>query len=352
MKEFRRNSMRIWTLIIVLPLFSCSQKQLKVSSFCESLEAVHRIMEDPQWASWDMAPIYDDEGNPHLFVGRWPSDGNWLVNAQIVHAVAESPEGPYEVLDTLFQDDTISYFNPHISKVDDLYVMVYSYKERSFPGIKQRVGLATSASLDGPWEESPYNPVLAPSNIPGSFNCMHASNPSFIQDLEGKFRIYYKTMSDQPDDPHIRTIALAIAENIQGPYVPHQDNPVISYAEHGLDVEDPYNFVYRGKYYMILEDRMDVASTYAGSPVDPDTVRQGGWRPALIYESEDGVNWGKPEIGIQTNAFYFDEPVLRFERAHILWKDGEPDYLFMALARSKTKLGTGAVLKINNWDPK
>ncbi|MCP4310321.1 MAG: family 43 glycosylhydrolase [Bacteroidetes bacterium] len=352
MKQFCKNSGKIWMLIIVLPLFSCGENQMKVSSFCESLEGVHRIMEDPEWASWDMAPMYDDDGNTHLFVGRWPSDGNWLVNAQIVHAVAKSPEGPYEVLDTLFQDDTISYFNPHINQVDGQYVMVYAYKEASLPRMNQKVGLATSSSLEGPWVESSYNPVLAPSYKAGSFDCLHASNPSFHKDLEGKYRIYYKTASDQPDAPYLRTISLAISDEIEGPYVPHPDNPLISYVEHDLDVEDPYNFIYRGKYYMILEDRMDVASTYTDKPVDPDTVRPGGWRPGLIFESEDGVNWGEPEIAIQTNDFYFHEPLVRFERAHILWKDGEPDYLFMALARNERELGTGAVLKINNWNPK
>jgi beta-xylosidase len=296
--------------------------------------------------------MYDEDGRVHLFVGRWPSDGNWLVNAQVVHAVAESPEGPYEVLDTIFRNDTISYFNPQINKVGDIYVMVYAYKERSLHRMNQKVGLATSESLEGPWQESPYNPVLAPSFKPGTFDCVHASNPSFHEDLEGSYRIYYKSASDQPDDPHLRTISLAISENIEGPYVPHQENPVISYVEHGLDVEDPYNFIYKGKYYMILEDRMDVASTYTNTPSDPNTVRPGGWRPGLIYESEDGVKWEEPEIAMKTNAFYFDEPVIRFERAHILWKDGEPEYLFMALARNEKELGTGAVLKINNWEPK
>lgn len=343
-----------FTLIVILlsVMVSCAEKQMKVSSFCESLEPVHRILEDPEWASWDMAPIYDQAGKVHLFVGRWPSDGDWLVNAQIVHTVSDSPEGPFEVLDTIFQNDTISYYNPQINKVDGIYVMVYSYKERSVPRMNQKIGLATSESLEGPWQESPYNPVLAPSFKPGSFDCLHASNPSFHQDLDGKFRIYYKTASDLPNDPHLRTISLAISDKIEGPYEPHQENPIISYVEHGLDVEDSYNFIYKGKYYMILEDRMDVASTYTDTPVDPDTVRLGGWRPGLIYESEDGVNWEKPEIAVQTNAFYFNEPVIRFERAHILWKDEKPEYLFMALARNERELGTGAILKINNWDPK
>lgn len=344
------NKIRLILIISLLGvLVSCSDKQLKVSDFCKSLEPVGRILDDPEWANWDMAPIYDESGKVHLFVGRWPSDGNWLVNAQIVHAVADNPEGPYVVLDTIFRDDTISFYNPQINQVDGSYVMVYAYKERSLHRMNQKIGLATSNSLDGPWKPSPYNPVLAPSGVPGSFDCMHASNPSFHKDMEGKFRIYYKTASDQPDDPHLRTISLAISDQIEGPYTPHENNPLITYVKHGLDVEDSYNFIYKGKYYMILEDRMDVASTYTDKPADPDTVRLGGWRPGLIYESADGVDWGDPEIAIQTNAFYFNEPVYRFERAHILWKDGKPDYLFMALARNERELGTGAVLNITNW---
>lgn len=351
MDQHRKRASVLWTLILLLLLCSCNEKQLKVSGFCEALEPVHRILEDPEWASWDMAPIFDESGLVHLFVGRWPSDGDWLVNAQIVHAVSDHPEGPYEVLDTLFQNDTISYYNPQIYQGDGIYVMVYAYKERSLARINQKVGLATSTSLDGPWVESPFNPVLAPSYQPGSFDCLHASNPSFHKDLDGKYRIYYKTISDLPDDPYLRTISLAISESIEGPYEAFPGNPVLSYVENGLDVEDPYNFIYKEKYYMILEDRMGVATTYLNLPTDPDTVRLGGWRPGLIYESEDGVHWEKPEIAVWTNAFYFKEPVYRFERPHILWKEGEPEYLFMSLARNERELGTGAVLKIKQWKP-
>ena len=127
-------------LMTFLALSACSENQIKVSSFCESLEPVGRILEEAEWANWDMAPIYDESGKVHLFVGRWPSDGDWLVNAQIVHAVAQSPEGPYEVLETLFQDDTISYYNPQITQVGATYVMVYAYKECSLPRMNQKVG--------------------------------------------------------------------------------------------------------------------------------------------------------------------------------------------------------------------
>lgn len=318
---------------------------LKESGFSLSLKAGQRILEEPAWTNWDMAPMYDEKGLLHLFVGRWPHDGNWHENAQIVHYTAPCPEGPYTFVDTVFSDDTISYFNPQISGVDGRYIMVYSYKEKSMHNLNQQVGLATSGSLAGPWHPSPFNPVLAPSFEEGSANSLHASNPTFLKDPGGKYRIYYKSISDKPV-PYLRSISLAVAEVPEGPYTNHPDNPVLSYVEHGLDIEDPYIFFYQGKYQLIVEDRMDVASVHRGDPVNPDTVRLGGWRPGLIYESEDGIHWGEPQIAYRTNSHYFKEEVNRFERPHILWKEEKPEYLFLSLARGKYGTGTGVVLKI------
>ncbi len=56
----------------------------------------------------------------------------------------------------------------------------------------------------------------------------------------------------------------------------------------------------------------------------------GGNRPGLIYQSKDGINWDRPEIGYQINYYYFKQPLARSERPNILWKDGKPEYLFLA----------------------
>lgn len=323
--------------------------ELKISGFCKSLSAGTRILEEPGWTNWDMAPIYDSEGKVHLFVGRWKQGTTWHREAQIDHYIASNPEGPYSFHSTVFQNDSTTFFNPQINFVDGKYVMVFSFKEKETPSINQKIGIATSSSLYGPWKTSDLNPVIGPSFIPGSPNCLHASNPTFVKDKQGRYRIYYKSISDQPDDPYLRTISLAIADRIEGPYINHSSNPLITYVEHGVDVEDPYVFFYKGKYYLILEDRRGVADVLEGKKLNKEEIKDGGWRSGLIYQSGDGIQWGIPEIGYRSNSFYFDEPAARFERPHILWKDGKPVYLFLALDKGKYGLGTGAVLKVKGW---
>ena len=163
-------------------------------------------------------------------------------------------------------------------------------------------------------------------------------------DEDGKYRIYYKSISDAK--PPLRTIALAISDNIEGPYVDYAENPVISYTDLGLDIEDPYAFYYKGTYYMIVEDRMAVKDALEGNQLEEKDIQKGGNRPGLIYESKDGINWGIPQIGYQTNSFYFGGELSRSERPHILWKDGKPEYLYLANHGSRE---AGFILKIEDW---
>ena len=148
------------------------------------------------------------------------------------------------------------------------------------------------------------------------------------------------------NNPGYRTISLAISDNIEGPYVNHSDNPLISYEDLRLDIEDPYAFYYKGTYYMIVEDRMGVKDALEGNQIPEKDIERGGNRPGLIYTSKDGISWDRPEIGYQTNSYYFDEELSRTERPHILWKDGKPEYLFLANHGSKE---AGFYLKIDNW---
>jgi hypothetical protein len=113
----------------------------------------------------------------------------------------------------------------------------------------------------------------------------------------------------------------------------------------GLDIEDPYAFYYQGTYYMIVEDRMGVKGALEGHP-KPGRIKAGGNRPGLIYTSKDGITWDRPQMGYNTNSHYFDEELSRTERPHILWKDGKPEYLFLANHGSQE---AGFYLKINNW---
>jgi hypothetical protein len=97
---------------------------------------------------------------------------------------------------------------------------------------------------------------------------------------------------------------------------------------------------------MIVEDRMGVKDALEGKAMDEKKIKRGGNRPGLLYTSIDGIEWGRPKIGYQTNAFYFDEELSRTERPHILWKEGKPEYLFLANHGSEE---AGFYLKINDW---
>ena len=89
---------------------------------------------------------------------------------------------------------------------------------------------------------------------------------------------------------------------------------------------------------------MDVASLLSGKP--STDAKPGGNRPGLLYKSKDGIKWDRPELSYDTVSKYFDKELSRSERPHILWKDGKPEYLFLANHDHKE---AGFYLKIEGW---
>ncbi|MGE9270614.1 MAG: glycoside hydrolase family protein [Verrucomicrobiales bacterium] len=321
-----------------------TEKPVRESTFTRSLSAGKFVLPAKDgWWNWGMAPIYDDHGKLHIFNSAIPFKGEhgmgyWQSKSVINHYTADSVEGPYEWERTVFSSDEQTYHNPQISKAGDTYVLVFLMKSVE-KGSLQSIGMATAKSLDGPWTENPDNPIIRPT--PGTPNAAHASNPTFLVDREGKYRIYYKSMAE---GSKFREISLAVAEEIEGPYLDHPGNPLISYKEEERDIEDPYAFFYQDHYYMIVEDRMDVAGWLNGDSKAP--VKPGGLRPGLLYTSKDGLDWGLPELSYQTDAHYFDRELSRSERPHLLWKNGKPEYLFLANHGSRE---AGYYLKIEGW---
>lgn len=344
--------MRQFLLCIVL-MGAMDQQVLavEVSSFCKSLVPGAYIIEaeDGNW-NWGMAPIYDEKGKLHVFNSIIPKNGSWIKHSKIAHYTADKPEGPYTFVEDTFSSDDASYHNPQISKVGDTYVLVFLLnRHRDENGSKQEVGIATAKSLAGPWTESPHNPIIRASGRMRGANIVHASNPSFVAAPDGTYRIYYKSMTDKYQRRQaIREISLAVSDKIEGPYENYAHNPLISYMDHKLDIEDPYAFYYNGMYYMIVEDRQGVKNMLEGNPIPTDQIRRGGYRPGLIYKSMDGIDWGIPEVGYQTNEIYFGVTLARSERPSILWKDGKPECLFLACHDDDPT--AGYFLRIENWE--
>jgi len=328
--------------VLAWGLLSQSAGAVEESKFVKSLTPGPLILpSEPGSWTWGMAPIYDAAGQVHIFNSIIDKKGSWKENSRIAHWVADQPEGPYTLLGDVFVSDEASYHNPQISKVGDTYVLVFLLNRHTDAnGSKQEVGIATAKSLMGPWTESPHNPILKATEDNGH----HASNPTFVVAPDGQFRIYFKTMTEREGEIY-REISLATSDHIEGPYEVYADNPAISYAEQKIDIEDPYAFYYNGIYYMILEDRQNVKGmlegTHTGNP------RLGGMRPGLIYQSKDGIDWGIPKVGYQTNEIYFGHELARSERPSILWKDGKPDYLYLTCHDDDST--AGYILKIDGW---
>ena len=333
---------------IILAAILCVQVMaIDESLFCKSHVPGKFILEAEKgsWA-WGMAPIYDEKGKLHIFNSIIPRKRSWITDSRIVHWTADSVEGPYTLQGDVFASEKASYHNPQISQVGDTYVLVYVYnRHRDEDGSRQEVGIATAQSLDGPWKESPLNPVIPASGKMGGYAIHHASNPTFVAAPDGTFRIYFKSMTDKHE---FREISLAVSDHVEGPYRKYAGNPLLSYADKGLDIEDPYAFYYKGFYYMIVEDRMGVRNMLEGHPLPSAKTKRGGVRPGLIYTSKDGIDWGVPEIGYQTNEIYFGHRLARSERPSILWKDGKPEYLFLACHDKDPT--AGYFLRIENWD--
>lgn len=331
-------------------LFSCKKDlTIKESSFVKSLVPGEFILPAEEgWWNWGMSPIYDEDNKLHVFMSTIPNSGSWIKDSKIVHFVADTPKGPYQFVDTTFSSPSATYHNPQVSKVGDRYVMVYLIKDRTTPRIAQQIGIATTKSLNEPWVESPHNPILKASGTMDGATIIHASNPTFLIDEDGKYRIYYKSITDKYKPNHYREISMAVSDNLEGPYKNYQENPLISYADMGIDIEDPYAFYYKGMYYLIVEDRMDVKSALEGHPKSLGKKEHGGKRPGLIYQSKDGIHWDRPQIGYNTNSHYFNHELARSERPNILWKDGKPEYLFLACHDEDPT--AGYFLKIEGWD--
>jgi len=314
------------------------------SAFCDALTPLGRILEMEGWNVWGCSPIWGEDSKVHVFFSRWPGEhGNWLTKSEIAHAVADKPEGPYQFIGTVIKGrgaehwDAHTIHNPTVQKVGNKYVMFYIGNNLDIAKDKnmhhagtQRVGLAIADDLNGEWKRiSDKAPILEVSSNKNDWDSYLTTNPALLQHPNGEFWLYYKAWDRHNDN--LRKMGIAVAKNVNGPYKKIKENPVVSFAHLNKQVEDAYVFYYKNKFYMIMRD-MGVFHPHVG----------------LILESDDGINWSEPKLGYKTNKDYFGGTVQRFERPQILFKDGKPTYLFLALMGGKYNTASGAVLKIDN----
>lgn len=320
------------------------------SSFQKQLHPIGRFLELEGYYVWCNSPIIGDDGKIHVFFSRWDAKkgmGGWIKGSEIAHAVANSPEGPYEVLEIIFAPrpgffDATTCHNPLIKKVDGVYCLFYMGNSNGKTNTK-RIGLATSPSIYGPWKR-PDKPLLEAGKA-GAWDDHCTTNPAFIKHPNGQYWLYYKSWNTHEYETATteikgnRKYGLAIADKLEGPYIKYQSNPIIDFSDkcENCQFEDAFIWMDRNGFNIIARD-MGFFNNMDG----------------IIMKSKKGIIWDEPKIAYYGADKYIQQPPPpsylkkygRFERPQILFKDGKPAYLFTTSQGGKYMTSSPFIFKI------
>jgi hypothetical protein len=322
------------------------------SPFARHLKPVGRVLEMEGYYVWCNSPIEDEQGKIHVFFSRWAARkgmGGWINGSEIAHAVADVPEGPYQFLETILSPrpghwDATTCHNPLIKKVDNKYCLFFMGNSNGKTNTK-RIGLAFADSLNGPWQR-PEAPLLE-AGPDGAWDDHCTTNPAFIKHNDGKYWLYYKSWNtkdyETSTDPLIkgnRKYGLAIADQLEGPYIKYAGNPVIdfSYKGNNCQFEDAFVWKDKRKTKMIARD-MGFFNHEDG----------------IIMSSNNGIKWQEPEIAYYAADKYIQQPPApahlkkygRFERPQLLFLKGRPAYLFTTSQGGKYMTASPFIFKIH-----
>jgi lysophospholipase L1-like esterase len=291
---------------------------------------------DGYWI-WCGSTIRSDDGKYHMFASRWSNSTGfspyWLTNSEIVHAVADNPEGPYKFSEVAlpargpeFWDGQMTH-NPAIRKHGDTYLLYYTgttYKgarpSKENPvaetdplkleaHTQERIGLATSKSPYGPWKRLD-KPVL--DTRPNSWEQYLVSNAAPVVLKDGRVMLYYKGV----EKLRVHAIGLAIADCPTCEYKRVSDKPL----NMGIGAEDPFIWQENGKFKALM---LDHERRYS-----PD-------KEIFYAVSDDGLRWRVPlrSIAVSRSVLFADGTTKKMnstERPHVLIENGRPTHVFFA----------------------
>lgn len=299
---------------------------------------------------WCGSAIKAEDGRYHLFASRWKKDQpmhpGWLFGSEIVRAVSDVPEGPYQFEEVVLSSrghqywDGMAVHNPHITRYQDTYLLYYIGTTWPFPKpagkdrvaiedvrtdvarANKRIGLAWAKSIYGPWHRS-NEPILKPR--PESFDNLYVTNPAPCFLADGQVELLYKSagVRQDPDKPggHIHgamQFGLAHAASWNSEYRACRNEPIFSEE---LLMEDPFLWRDEAGFHMIAKD---MTGKICGE-------KYGG----VYAHSADCRSWSA-EVGrlAYSRRVLFDDGSIRtlgnLDRPFILFEEGKPRCLFFA----------------------
>ena len=265
-----------------------------------------------------------------------------MVASEIVHAIADTPEGPYQFSDVALPARGAQYWdgrsthNPRILKYQNKYYLIYMGSTHPFanPTYEQltldspwctvgrsnkRIGLAVADSPYGPWKRFD-EPIL--QTKPNTFYSFLVSNPSPIIQEDGSVMMIFKGRTYIGDDKFSdMALGMAYAPSIEGPYtVLNNDQPIFQVDGQG-EAEDPFLWKDSRGYHAIFKDH-----------VSKFTGEKGG---GVMAHSKDGIQWvvdKDPKAYSRTVEWEGGKVEMQgqLERPFLLFENGKATHAFFA----------------------
>jgi hypothetical protein len=310
--------------------------------------------EMPGYWVWCGSPIKaqnpGEDGRYHLFASRWPKalsmSPHWLFNSEVVRAVSDTPEGPYEFAEVVLPARGREHFdglvthNPSIKFWNGIYWLFYlgvSY-EGPVPTVEhplriednpadkarylatwahKRIGLAWSRSINGPWQR-PERSLFDPR--PGKWDAVANTNPSACIRPDGHTVLIYKSRTVMGGPLQL---GIATAPTPAGPYTRVSDAATFHFDDPEQHLEDPFIWYEDGMYQVIMKDMTGGVTGESHS--------------GIHAVSEDGLHWRiAPQPKAYSRIIRWDDGTVTtqgsFERPNLLIQDGRPTHLFAATA--------------------
>ncbi|RMD81678.1 MAG: glycosyl hydrolase family 43 [Lentisphaerae bacterium] len=297
---------------------------------------------------WGSSVIRGDDGRYHMFVTRVPAcmrfHPGWMIASEIVHAVSETPEGPYRFADIALAARGAQYWdgrsahNPKVVHYAGRYYLFYMGSTHPFEDVtpenadlldlqskwciagraNKRVGVAVSESPWGPWQR--FDEPLLPTR-PNTFYSFLTSNPAPVIEASGRTFLIFKARAYEGNTHGAMSIGLAVAPHPLGPYEVINHEPLFSPANIG-EVEDPYLWKDEDGFHILAKDQQGTISglepgcgILAHSPdclhweLDPDPVayrRQIVWKDGTQTQpgNMERVSGLHDEHGVLTHLFF------------------------------------------------
>ncbi|MEW6357274.1 MAG: glycoside hydrolase family protein [Planctomycetota bacterium] len=294
---------------------------------------------------WCGSVIRGEDGRYHMFASRWPRalafSPHWLTNSEIVRAVSDTPEGPYQFAEVVLPVRGAGYWdglmthNPTIHKSGNTYLLYYTgttytgdiptpdaQEKHGSPKViearaNQCIGLATATSVQGPWTRRD-KPILPPR--PSKWDALMTTNAAPCVYDNGKILLVYKAVGHPKD---LLRMGAAGADHFEGPYERLCDEPIFRFDKTNDHVEDAYLWRAGDHFELIMKDMRGGICGEA--------------RAGIHAASTGGVHWtiSDPPKAYSLTVKWDDGSTTtqgHLERPQLLIQDGRPTHLFAATA--------------------